>query len=111
MNEDKTASSSRIFIKILVQEMAEAMGMVALKRRFNTDNPHGDDAKLLPLRLYLVLPGSRGGQPDHHRQQEPSMRDWFKGMFPKAMHGTHGTPSTSSLALGWDRSQKACANS
>ena len=93
LNEDETTSSSRIFIKILVQEMDEAMGMVALKRRFDTDNPDGDDATLLPLRLYLVLPGSEaeGGRrrefrtfdelighnssPDDGRRKKHSSRD------------------------------------
>ena len=36
LNEDETTSSSRIFIKILIQEMAEAMGMATLKQRFET---------------------------------------------------------------------------
>mmetsp|Transcript_32058 Transcript_32058/g.69393 ORF Transcript_32058/g.69393 Transcript_32058/m.69393 type:complete len:1099 (+) Transcript_32058:401-3697(+) len=39
LNEDETTSSSRIFVKILVQEMAEAMGMSALRDRFETDEP------------------------------------------------------------------------
>lgn len=37
MNEDETTSSSRIFVKILLQEMAEALGIEALKRRFFTN--------------------------------------------------------------------------
>lgn len=96
LNEDETTSSSRIFIKILVQEMAEAMGMVALKRRFDTDNPDpdnttGDDVP--PVVTALTLPnsmtGGGGGNVHHrHRQQQqqqeaPILRDWFKGMFPK----------------------------
>lgn len=36
LNEDETTSSSRIFIKILVQEMAEAVGIAHLKERFGT---------------------------------------------------------------------------
>lgn len=39
LNEDETTSSSRIFLKILVQEMAEAIGIANLKRRFDTDDP------------------------------------------------------------------------
>ena len=35
MNEDDTTSSSRIFIKILFQEMVEGLGLPALKVRFN----------------------------------------------------------------------------
>ncbi|EAU81980.2 pre-mRNA-splicing factor CWC22 [Coprinopsis cinerea okayama7 len=34
MNEDDTTSSSRIFIKILMQEMMESMGLATLKERF-----------------------------------------------------------------------------
>ena len=79
LNEDETTSSSRIFIKILVQEMAEAMGMVTLKQRFDTDNPDpdgpvGEDAPVAAI----AIPGSRGQD-----RQEPSSRDWFRGMFPK----------------------------
>ena len=79
LNEDETTSSSRIFIKILVQEMAEAMGMVTLKQRFDTDNPDpdgpvGEDAPVAAI----VVPGLRGQD-----RQEPSSRDWFRGMFPK----------------------------
>ena len=36
LNEDETTSSSRIFVKILIQEMAEAMGIATLKERFET---------------------------------------------------------------------------
>jgi pre-mRNA-splicing factor CWC22 len=35
LNEDETTSSSRIFLKIMVQEMAEALGMAQLQKRFN----------------------------------------------------------------------------
>ena len=38
LNEDETTSSSRIFVKILVQEMAEAIGIAKLKKRFETDD-------------------------------------------------------------------------
>ncbi|KAL3921369.1 MAG: hypothetical protein SGILL_002780 [Bacillariaceae sp.] len=38
LNEDETTSSSRIFIKIVIQEMAEAMGIAKLKGRFETDD-------------------------------------------------------------------------
>jgi len=39
LNEDETTSSSRIFVKILIQEMAEAMGISKLKSRLETDDP------------------------------------------------------------------------
>jgi pre-mRNA-splicing factor CWC22 len=39
LNEDETTSSSRIFVKILVQEIAEAMGIGKLKSRFETEDP------------------------------------------------------------------------
>ena len=42
LNEEETTSSSRIFIKILVQELAEALGMAALQARLKDPNlrPH-----------------------------------------------------------------------
>ena len=39
LNEDETTSSSRIFLKILVQEMAEALGIGGLVKRFESDDP------------------------------------------------------------------------
>ena len=39
LNEDETTSSSRIFLKILVQEMAEAMGIGTLVKRLEPDDP------------------------------------------------------------------------
>ncbi len=39
LNEDETTSSSRIFLKILVQEMAEAIGIGGLVKRFESDDP------------------------------------------------------------------------
>ncbi len=39
INEEETTSSSRIFIKILIQEIAEAMGIAKLKQRFETQDP------------------------------------------------------------------------
>mmetsp|Transcript_1508 Transcript_1508/g.3500 ORF Transcript_1508/g.3500 Transcript_1508/m.3500 type:complete len:982 (-) Transcript_1508:365-3310(-) len=38
LNEDETTSSSRIFIKIVIQEMAEAMGIAKLNKRFETED-------------------------------------------------------------------------
>ena len=38
LNEDETTSSSRIFIKIVIQEMAEAMGIAKLNQRFDTQD-------------------------------------------------------------------------
>lgn len=37
LNEDETTSSSRIFLKILMQEMTEALGMATIVRRFECD--------------------------------------------------------------------------
>ncbi|KAL7530647.1 hypothetical protein ACHAXR_003611, partial [Thalassiosira sp. AJA248-18] len=74
LNEDETTSSSRIFIKILVQEMAEAMGMVTLKQRFDTDNPEPDGP--VGEDTPMAAAASNGNQ-------EASSREWFKGMFPK----------------------------
>lgn len=39
LNEDETTSSSRIFLKIVVQEMAEAIGIGTLVKRFESDDP------------------------------------------------------------------------
>jgi pre-mRNA-splicing factor CWC22 len=79
LNEDETTSSSRIFIKILVQEMAEAMGMGTLKVRFDTDNPD-PDSELAPAEesTALVSKGKFDSKP-----APVSTREWFKGMFPK----------------------------
>eukprot|EP00934_Nitzschia_sp_Nitz4_P003939 Nitzschia sp. Nitz4//scaffold81_size91200//293//2764//NITZ4_004972-RA/size91200-processed-gene-0.116-mRNA-1//-1//CDS//3329558668//3929//frame0 len=38
LNEDETTSSSRIFIKIVVQEIAEAIGIAKLKGRFESND-------------------------------------------------------------------------
>ena len=38
INEDETTSSSHIFVKILVQEMAEAIGIAKLKERFEDES-------------------------------------------------------------------------
>ena len=38
LNEDETTSSSRIFIKIVIQEMSEAMGIAKLNQRFNAQD-------------------------------------------------------------------------
>jgi len=88
LNEDETTSSSRIFIKILVQEMAEAMGMVTLKQRFDTDNPEpdgelGDNERGTASTALAVSNNNRQGYGQQQQQQEVSSREWFKGMFPK----------------------------
>jgi len=38
LNEDETTSSSRIFIKIVIQEIAEAMGIAKVKQRFESND-------------------------------------------------------------------------
>jgi len=87
LNEDETTSSSRIFIKILVQEMAEAMGMAALKRRFDTDNPDPDGPVGEAAPDAAAISDGRHGGRDRQRQQQQeasaSSREWFRGMFPK----------------------------
>lgn len=81
LNEDETTSSSRIFIKILIQEMAEAMGMGTLKNRFDTDNPD-PDGELAPVEeSTTALVPARGKFGD--KPAPISTREWFKGMFPK----------------------------
>lgn len=78
LNEDETTSSSRIFIKILIQEMAEAMGMVTLKQRFDTDNPDPDGL--------LATGGDETAlaiATNTNNTGVASSREWFKGLFPK----------------------------
>lgn len=77
LNEDETTSSSRIFIKILVQEMAEAMGMSGLKSRFDTDNSD-PDGELAPDSSAFSSGNDRRGGP-----HEETSRDWFRGLFPR----------------------------
>jgi len=48
LNEDETTSSSRIFIKILVQEMAEAMGIARLKERLTDPEMQEEIKGLFP---------------------------------------------------------------
>ncbi|KAL7547393.1 hypothetical protein ACHAWF_010703 [Thalassiosira exigua] len=80
LNEDETTSSSRIFVKILVQEMAEAMGMAALKRRFDSDNADPDEpAPGGGEGAVVAAPAGGTGRP----HGESSVREWFRGMFPK----------------------------
>jgi hypothetical protein len=61
INEDDTTSSSRIFIKILCQELSENMGLATLRQRY-TDPYMADTFRwALPLpppllMLLLVLP-------------------------------------------------------
>lgn len=81
LNEDETTSSSRIFIKILVQEMAEAMGMGTLKVRFDTDNPDPDGDLAAPEKSNALVPAKR--KFDYQQQPSVPTREWFKGMFPK----------------------------
>lgn len=49
MNEDDTTSSSRIFIKILMQEMMEEMGLASLTARFKDPTLAGHFTQLFPL--------------------------------------------------------------
>lgn len=49
MNEDDTTSSSRIFIKILMTEMMEAMGLATLKERFSDPELKHACAGMFPM--------------------------------------------------------------
>ena len=49
LNEDETTSSSRIFIKILIQDLAEAMGIPKLKERFQDEILKPSFSGLFPL--------------------------------------------------------------
>ena len=48
LTEDDTTSSSRIFLKILIQDLAEALGMKQLKERFKSDIMRPDYEGLFP---------------------------------------------------------------
>lgn len=48
LTEDDTTSASRIFIKILFQEISEAMGLAKLKERFNDPDLQENFAGLFP---------------------------------------------------------------
>ena len=48
MTEDATTSSSRIFCKILLQEMAQSLGMGKLKKEFHLDEEKAIDPKAPP---------------------------------------------------------------
>ena len=49
MNEDDTTSSSRIFIKILLQEMTEEIGLKKLTERFNDPTLAQHFAQVFPM--------------------------------------------------------------
>ncbi|GAA5905049.1 U2-type spliceosomal complex subunit CWC22 [Sporobolomyces salmoneus] len=49
MNEDDTTSSSRIFVKIMFQEIIEGMGLVKLKERFKEDQLQPFLGNIFPL--------------------------------------------------------------
>lgn len=69
INEDETTSSSRIFIKILVQEIAEAIGISKLKQKLCQDINSGrrDEEKNVDKKF------------EAEREEEL----WYEGMFPK----------------------------
>ena len=49
MNEDDTTSSSRIFVKIMFQEIIEGMGLVKLKERFKEEQLQPFLGNIFPL--------------------------------------------------------------
>lgn len=49
MNEDDTTSSSRIFVKIMMQEVTESMGLPTLKERFADPEVKGLCTAMFPL--------------------------------------------------------------
>ena len=49
INEDDTTSSSRIFIKIMLQEMMEAKGLKALAERFKDPEVRHGCAGMFPM--------------------------------------------------------------
>jgi len=49
MDEDDTTSSSRIFVKIMMQEVPEGMGLPTLKERFSDPEIKGLCTGMFPL--------------------------------------------------------------
>jgi pre-mRNA-splicing factor CWC22 len=49
INEDDTTSSSRIFVKILMNEMMESMGLKALAERFKDEEVKRSCAGMFPM--------------------------------------------------------------
>ena len=49
MNEDDTTSSSRIFIKILMQEVSEEMGLAKLAERFKDVSMKENYTTMFPM--------------------------------------------------------------
>jgi pre-mRNA-splicing factor CWC22 len=49
MNEDDTTSSSRIFVKIMMQEVTESMGLPVLKERFADSEVKAISTGMFPL--------------------------------------------------------------
>ena len=49
MNEDDTTSSSRIFVKVMMQEVTESMGLPTLKERFSDPEIKAQCTGMLPL--------------------------------------------------------------
>lgn len=49
MNEEETTSSSRIFIKILMQELVEGLGLPGVKKRFLEPSMQGSFQRMFPL--------------------------------------------------------------
>tara|TARA_B110000971_G_C19515930_1_gene279578 strand:+ start:171 stop:401 length:231 start_codon:yes stop_codon:yes gene_type:complete len=48
LNEDETTPSSRIFVKILVQEIAENLGIQKLKDRFENQDMRTEYSNMFP---------------------------------------------------------------
>ncbi|KAF8432462.1 MIF4G-domain-containing protein [Boletus edulis BED1] len=49
MNEDETTSSSRIFVKIMMQEMMESMGLKTLAERFKDEEVKAASREMFPM--------------------------------------------------------------
>jgi pre-mRNA-splicing factor CWC22 len=49
INEDDTTSSSRIFLKIMMQEMMESMGLKALAERFKDEQVRHATRNMFPM--------------------------------------------------------------
>jgi len=90
LTEDHTTSSSRIFIKILMQEMAQSLGIETLKKRLFGENDNDNNNG-----------SSNGAGSNAVTETTPS---WYNGLFPNdfkdARHLRYSINFFTSIGLG-----------
>ncbi|KAJ2763421.1 pre-mRNA-splicing factor cwc22, partial [Coemansia nantahalensis] len=97
LTEETTTSSSRIFLKILLQDLAENLGLKALNERLKSDDPRmaeavrgmfpSDSAKSIRFAINYYTSIGLGAVTEE-------MREWLKDA-PTAAAGGHGSSSGS----------------